>query len=146
MMCRVSRPRRCAADPDRQSGGVSDEHPHPELLVHLCSRTEWDAALLAGEVRPESLREAGFVHLSTQQQVHLPANRIFAGRTDLVLLFIDRGALDAPLRWEPGVPGDPASMVFPHLYGALPADAVRAVRPYRAGPDGTFPALNPQSG
>lgn len=96
-----------------------------------------------GEVRPES--DVGFVHLSTQRQVDLPANRIFAGRTDLVMLYVDRAALAAPLRWEPGVPGDPVSMLFPHLYGTLPVRAVRAVRTYRPGPDGRFPPVIPRS-
>jgi uncharacterized protein (DUF952 family) len=33
------------------------------------------------------------------------------------------------VRFEPGVPGDPASMRFPHLYGPLPVTAVvRTVR------------------
>lgn len=83
----------------------------------------------------------GFIHLSTQAQVHLPANRIFAGRTDLVLLYLDPERLGSPLRWEPGVPGDPEAMLFPHLYGPLPVDAVVGVEDYREGPDGTFPPL-----
>jgi uncharacterized protein (DUF952 family) len=112
-------------------------------LVHLCTSPEWDAARRAREIRPESLLVAGFVHLSTQQQVHLPANRLFSGRTDLVMLFIDPAVLDAPLRWEPGVPGDPESMLFPHFYGVLPATAVVAVEPYRPGPDGRFAPLTP---
>ena len=110
-------------------------------LVHLCTATEWETARDAGEMRPESLSTVGFVHLSTQQQVHLPANRIFAGRTDLIVLYIDPALLDAPLRWEPGVPGDPESMLFPHLYGALPVAAVVGVGEYRPGPDGRFSAL-----
>ena len=125
---------------------TASEHPDPELLVHLCGRREWDAARAVGQVCPESLQDVGFVHLSTQQQVHLPANRIFAGRTDLMMLYVDRAELVAPLRWEPGVPGDPESMLFPHLYGALPVSAVRAVRAYRPDPDGRFPPVIPRSG
>ncbi len=30
-------------------------------------------------------------------------------------------------------------MLFPHLYGPLPATAVIRVTDYRPGPDGTFP-------
>ena len=111
------------------------------LLVHLCSVPEWEAAQSAGEVRPESLADTGFVHLSAQHQVHLPANRLFAGRHDLVVLYIDPTALSAPLRWEPGVPGDPESMLFPHLYGVVPAAAVVAVRPYVPESDGRFAPL-----
>jgi len=112
-----------------------------ELLVHLCSTREWDQARSRGELCPDSLGEAGFIHLSAQHQVHLPANRLFAGRIDLVLLYLDTERLGSPVRWEPGVPGDPSAMLFPHLYGALPAAAVVDVRPYVPGPDGLFEPL-----
>ncbi|MGV0851498.1 DUF952 domain-containing protein [Mycolicibacterium phlei] len=111
------------------------------VLVHLCSKDEWKDAKANGELRPVSLVANGFVHLSTPEQVHLPANRLYVGRTDLVLLHIDPARLSSPVRWEPGVPTDPAGMVFPHLYGALPVTAVINVTDYRPGPDGTFPAL-----
>lgn len=120
---------------------MEGDYPGPDLLVHLCAAPVWEAARMAGEMSPDSLAESGFVHLSAQQQVHLPANRLFAGRTDLVLLYIDAAALQAPLRWEPGVPGDPEAMLFPHLYGVLPVAAVVAVEPYRPGPDGRFAPL-----
>jgi uncharacterized protein (DUF952 family) len=108
------------------------------LLVHLCTGEEWDTAVTAGERRPPSLGEAGFVHLSTPAQVHLPANRLYAGRHDMLLLWCDPGALDAEIRWEPGVPADPASMRFPHLYGPLPVAAVTSVTSYVPGEDGRF--------
>lgn len=131
----------CLTLPDRpsfvQCGGMP---PDPQLLVHLCSRPQWDAARRDGGIRPEPA--VGFVHLSRQEQVHLPANRLFAGRTDLVLLYLDPARLGSPVRWEPGMPGDPAGMVFPHLYGSLSADAVVTVEAYRPGPDGRFPELS----
>jgi hypothetical protein len=114
-----------------------------ESLVHLCSAGEWDDARSGGQVRPASLGEVGFVHLSAPWQVHLPANRLFAGRTDLLALIVDPERLTAPLRWEPGVPEDPESMLFPHLYGALPVAAVVDVQPYRPGPDDRFAPLAP---
>ncbi|WP_167103204.1 DUF952 domain-containing protein [Mycobacterium sp. DL592] len=114
-------------------------YPNPDFLLHLCGRRDWDDARGVGELCPSSLTDVGFVHLSAPHQVHLPANRLFAGRTDLVLLHIDPRVLTAPLRWEPGVPTDPASMLFPHLYGPLPVDAVVEVATYLPGPDGSFP-------
>ena len=111
------------------------------VLVHLCSKEEWRTAQALGEHRPVSLTENGFVHLSTPQQVHLPANRLYAGRTDLVLLRIDAARLSSPVRWEAGVPTDPVGMVFPHLYGSLPVWAVIRVTPYRPGADGRFAPL-----
>ena len=113
-------------------------YPNPEFLLHLCEQRDWDTAEAAGELCPESLGEVGFVHLSTSEQVHLPANRLYAGRTDLVLLHIDPQRLTAPVRWEPGVSTDPESMRFPHLYGSLPAAAVINVSRYQPGPDGRF--------
>jgi uncharacterized protein (DUF952 family) len=116
-------------------------NPSPSVLVHLCSADDWRLGLQRGELRPESLGANGFVHLSTPEQVHLPANRLYAGRTDLVLLRIDPARLSSEIKWEPGVATDPDAMVFPHLYGPLPADAVINVTSYRPGPDGRFASL-----
>jgi uncharacterized protein (DUF952 family) len=112
------------------------------VLVHLCGADEWRLAQTVGEHRPGSLATAGFVHLSTPEQVHLPANRLYAGRTDLVLLRLDPDRLGAPVRWEPGVSTDPAAMLFPHLYGPLPTEAVLSVTPYLPAADGAFAPLS----
>jgi uncharacterized protein (DUF952 family) len=104
----------------------------------MCGAAEWERVQQQGQLRPDSLHTVGFVHLSTPEQVHLPANRLYAGRTDLVLLHLDPARLGAPVRWERGVPTDPPAMLFPHLYGPLPLRAVVAVTQYRPGPDGRY--------
>jgi uncharacterized protein (DUF952 family) len=116
-------------------------NPSPSVLVHLCSVADWRAAQASGEHRPDSLDTNGFVHLSTPGQVHLPANRLYSGRTDLVLLRIDAARLASPIRWEPGVATDPDSMVFPHLYGPLPAATVIGITSYRPDVNGRFAPL-----
>ena len=70
--------------------------------------------------RPAAAGPEGFVHLSTPEQVHLPAARLYPGRRDLVLLVVDPARLTDPVRFEPGDPPDPDGMRFPHLYGPLP--------------------------
>jgi uncharacterized protein (DUF952 family) len=114
-----------------------------DVLLHLVTADEWDGAQAAGGIEPGPAGSGEFVHLSAPHQVHLPANRLFAGRDDVLLLVLDPDRLGAEVRWEPGVPGDPASMTFPHLYGALPVAAVVRVVPYTLGPDGDFPVVDP---
>ncbi|MGN6336680.1 DUF952 domain-containing protein [Mycobacterium sp.] len=113
----------------------------PDVLVHLCGTEQWAQARLRGGIRPEDAGGGDFIHLSTPAQVHLPANRLYRGREDLLLLHVDPARLDAPLRWEPGVPTDPESMLFPHLYGVLPVAAVVRVAAYPPDDDGAFPRI-----
>ena len=98
-----------------------------DVLLHLIEAARWRAALRDGALPPGP---EGFVHLSRPDQVHLPAARLGLSRP--VLLVVDPSRLDAPLRAEPGRPDGPEGMLFPHLYGPLPASAVVAVVPYRA--------------
>jgi uncharacterized protein (DUF952 family) len=113
----------------------------PDVLVHLCGVEEWSRARSRGGIRPDASGSAAFIHLSTPEQVHLPANRLYRGRDDLVLLHVDPTLLDSPVRWEPGVATDPESMLFPHLYGPLPVSAVIKVTAYPPAPDGSFPPV-----
>jgi uncharacterized protein (DUF952 family) len=110
-------------------------------LVHLVAGAEWERVRSTGTPYwPPGADDAGFVHLSAPSQVHLPAQRIFPGRTDVVLLVIDATRLRAPLRWEEGDPPE-GDLRFPHLYGPLDLDAVVRVVPYRPGADGRFAPL-----
>ncbi|TYP82718.1 GNAT family N-acetyltransferase [Blastococcus xanthinilyticus] len=112
----------------------------PDLLVHLVEPATWRAALSDGVLRPPSLESVGFVHLSPPDQVHVPAQALFPGRRDLVLLVVDPARLRDPVRFEPGQPADPAGRLFPHLYGPLPTRAVIAVVPYRPPAPVVLPA------
>ncbi|MBC6446777.1 DUF952 domain-containing protein [Actinokineospora xionganensis] len=104
------------------------------MILHILPRDSWPAA----EITAASLESEGFMHCSDPGTVHLPANRIFAGRTDLVLLEIDPALLGVPVRWEPGVPAIENGPWFPHVYGPIPAEAVVAVHDFVPGPTGNF--------
>jgi uncharacterized protein (DUF952 family) len=109
-------------------------------IYHICRRQEWEAAGVAGVYRGSSQDAAdGFIHFSTADQVAASAARHRAGQDGLVLIEVASGRLGDALRWEPSRGG----ALFPHLYGALPLDAVTAVRDLPLGPDGrhVFPAL-----
>jgi uncharacterized protein (DUF952 family) len=107
------------------------------VILHIVGRQEWADAQAAGVLRPDSLAEQGFVHCSDPGTVHLPAARLFAGRTDLLLLVIDPALLGVPLRWEPG-DGEPAGPWFPHAYGPIPTAAVLAAHLFPPNADGGF--------
>lgn len=107
-------------------------------ILHFCTESQWRDAQAAGEYRHASLDSEGFIHFSRAHQVHLPANMLMKGRTDLVLLEVDPAVAAAEIREEPGDPADPGSMRFPHLYGPLNLDAVVAVHPFPCGADGGF--------
>jgi uncharacterized protein (DUF952 family) len=103
------------------------------MILHMLGRDEWPPR---GEYRPESLDSEGFIHCSDFGTVHFPANMLFKGRDDLVLLVIDPALLDAPVRWEQ--PVGESGPLFPHVYGPINESAVVAVHDFPPGPDGVF--------
>jgi uncharacterized protein (DUF952 family) len=108
------------------------------MILHIISRDDWAEASAAGEVAAPSLAGAGYVHCSDPGTAHLPANGLFAGRQDMLLLEIDPGRLGVPLRWEPADGEDPAGPWFPHVYGPIPVSAVLAVHDFPPRADGSF--------
>jgi uncharacterized protein (DUF952 family) len=108
------------------------------VILHICPRAEWSASEGSAIYRPATLDEIGFVHCSDPGTVHLPANRLYPGRRDLLLLELDESALGAPLRWEPGVPPVEGGPWFPHVYGPIPRAAVLGVHEFPPEEDGRF--------
>ena len=108
----------------------------PAWLYHLALRPEWQAARQTGtydrSTRGQSLEAVGFIHLSAADQVDATAQRFYADLPpgEVLALCIDRQRLISAgleVRWEP-VPG--SGEQFPHLYGALPLDAVVLAQPW----------------
>ena len=94
-------------------------------IFHITTREEWEAARPTGEYRPAAFSREGFIHCSYGQQVDGSLRRHFSGRSGLVLLEIDRARLPSPIVDENLSGG---AELFPHIYGALPVNAVIAVR------------------
>ncbi|MEB3168828.1 MAG: DUF952 domain-containing protein [Synechococcaceae cyanobacterium] len=114
----------------------------PRWLYHLALRSDWRQACAEGvyrrSTRGRSLEQEGFVHLSAAHQLPATAARFYADLPDgeLVLLCLDPQRLAAAhleVRWEPapGQRSSGAGELFPHLYGALPLQAVRLAQPGR---------------
>jgi uncharacterized protein (DUF952 family) len=108
------------------------------MILHICPRDVWAAALAEGVYEGDTLATQGYIHCSTEELVHLPATALFRGRTDLLLLEIAEDRLPVPLTWEDGDPPHPDGKQFPHLYAPLPTAAVVAVHDYQPNEDGSF--------
>ena len=104
-------------------------------LFHITSAEEARHALQAGIYAPRAFDDEGFIHCSYAHQVCDVANRVFSGRSDLVLLEIDRTKLTCEVIDENLEGG---ARLFPHIYGRLPVAAVVKAHRFPCGADGRF--------
>ncbi|MEU0489870.1 DUF952 domain-containing protein [Nocardiopsis sp. NPDC006139] len=116
-------------------------------MAHILHMTELERWKAGGDVEADSLAEEGFVHASPDEKTLLAvADAFYAAATGpLVALVVDTGVLDSlgvETRWEAAAPAPPPGaddgVLFPHVYGAIPREAVVAVRHLRRAPDGRF--------
>ncbi|NVP54899.1 DUF952 domain-containing protein [Mycoplana rhizolycopersici] len=112
-----------------------------EIIYKIVPTSLWQSAREKGsfEGAPVDLAD-GFIHFSTAAQAPETAAKHFAGQSDLLLVAIDGAALGAALVYEPSRGGQ----LFPHLYGALPLDAVLWEKALPLDANGThqFPEMN----
>jgi uncharacterized protein (DUF952 family) len=105
-------------------------------IYKICDEASWRAAEADGWFRGSAAdARDGFIHFSTRAQLAETAARHFAQQCDLILVAVDGDQLGPKLKWERSRGGD----LFPHLYGALPLDAVRWTRPLPDEADGRRP-------
>ena len=109
--------------------------PETQRLYHITSGREAEDARQRGVYVPAAFDREGFIHCSYAHQVVAVANRIFRGRTDLVLLEIDRARLNCRVVDENLEGG---AELFPHIYGQLRMDAVIAIREFPCDDEGRF--------
>ena len=86
------------------------------------------------------LRPTASSTVRTRARCKTSANRRFSGRTDLVLLEIDRTKLACEVIDENLEGG---TDLFPHIYGCLPMSAVVRIHPFPCGADGRFDLPDP---
>lgn len=105
------------------------------MILHIARQSDWDTARKSGSYTADSLVTEGFIHCSTPTQVLEPANALYHGQTDLLLLVIDPDRLAAPVVYEDSYD---LGQAFPHLYGPLNLEAVIQVIPFPPQADGSF--------
>jgi uncharacterized protein (DUF952 family) len=107
-------------------------------LYHITSVEQWTAARTRGDYVAESLAREGFIHCSYEHQVIEVANRLFRGRRDLVLLYVDRNRLGVEARDENLEGGQEQ---YPHVYGPIPLEAIIEAKVFEPAADGLWRAL-----
>ena len=110
------------------------------MIYHMLPVQTWAVQPKEAEYSTESLAEEGFIHCTGEATlVHEVANRFYRdGPDNLVVLAIDEQAVVTPVKWEPA-----DGHLFPHIYGPLNLDAVRAVHQLRRDAEGAFLPLSP---
>ncbi len=107
-------------------------------LYHAAIPEDWDRATAVGmyevSTRGRTLAEEGFIHASYENQVERVANMFYGDLDELVLVVLDRDALDVDVVDESPT-GDPADEHFPHIFGPILVDAAIEARPWRRRPD-----------
>lgn len=109
------------------------------LVYKIVPRAEWEAE--SGDYHGSAHDKAdGFLHFSTAAQLAETLRLYYAGQEDLTLVAVAADALGVALKWEHSAA---RGEDFPHLYGALPCDAIKWARPITRSPDGkiVLPAL-----
>lgn len=105
------------------------------IILHIISRGEWETAVSHPPYAPSSLASEGFIHCSTPEQVLLPANSLYRGRADLLLLCLDAARIAADVVYEDCYD---SGIEFPHIYGPLNLEAVVTVIEFPCQADGSF--------
>jgi uncharacterized protein (DUF952 family) len=111
-------------------------------ILHLAMHDDWDQAVDEGEYRVStrglSLDEVGFIHASTASQLPTIAVANYSGSSErLLLLVMDDEALRSAgieVRYEDGGDGE----LYPHIYGAIPAQLVQRTLPAQFDEAGAF--------
>lgn len=103
------------------------------VVLHIAPQAAWQEC--GDEYVDPSLESEGFIHCSTPEQLLIPANERFAGRSDLVLLVIDTTAVPSETVFEDCYE---TGQEFPHIYGPIPTSAVTKVVAFPCQSDGTF--------
>ncbi len=108
------------------------------IILHLISQTDWESAKSNAEYRAESLAAEGFIHCSQdEEQLLRVANRLYSGRTDMLVLDVDTEGLASPVKREPSRSGE----IYPHIYGPLNTSAVVKIRSLNPDADGKFSSV-----
>jgi uncharacterized protein (DUF952 family) len=103
------------------------------MIYHIVPRSVWRQRQ-GGPYRADSLASEGFIHCSYAGQVAWVANAFYRDVAELLLLVIDPAKLTCPFRDEDAGNGQK----FPHVHGAIDAEAIVDVVELQRAADGSW--------
>jgi uncharacterized protein (DUF952 family) len=89
-------------------------------IYHITKSNWWNRFSTSDDYESETLREEGFIHCSTREQVEGVLERYYANQKELLLLHINPSLLNTELKYEVATFGQS----FPHVYGKINRDAI----------------------
>jgi uncharacterized protein (DUF952 family) len=104
-------------------------------IYHITTMQNWKLAQEKGQYDFCTLKTDGFIHFSTVEQFLKTANRIFAGKKDLVLLEVSEDSVINNLVYENLEGG---TEQFPHLYCPLKSTLVLNTYELKIDNEGKF--------
>lgn len=107
-------------------------------IFHTTQKKQWEKTKNNNCYHPLSLDLEGFIHASTSEQILPTLNRIFRGKTDLVLLVIDTERVESKIKYEYS---SRSGEKHPHIYGEVPMISIESIYEIKPGKDGSFKSL-----
>lgn len=105
------------------------------IILHACTKIDYDKAKENGGYRSNTLDSVGFIHCSEINTILRVANSNWIGRKDLILLFIDKNKVISEIKYEPDIH---SGVLYPHIYGPLNLGAIISVKDFLPKEDGIF--------
>ena len=96
-------------------------------IFHIANAADVDALDHSGAYRCDSLSTEGFIHCCDKHQLASVVQRYYQAVDDVQLMLLDPDNLSSALIRENTMGG---SELFPHVYGAINAEAVRQIVPF----------------
>lgn len=106
------------------------------VIYHLVPIDYWEAQPTDRPYAPADYAREGFIHCTKgEDQVVIVANRYYhSDQRAWLVLVLDEEVITSEVRYELGGDG----LLYPHIYGTLNRDAIRAMLHMPRDPDGTF--------
>jgi len=106
------------------------------MIYHLITHEIWEKTLNSNKpiYEPASFKTEGFIHCSFAEQIAESANLHFPEQTELVVLHIVEKRIKNIIKTEASRQG----ILFPHIYGELPLDAVEELSIMVRNSEGVF--------